>query len=266
MTAVTRNQRIYFAAVGALALWVAFWGLLIPDRVDKAIPWLGPPLHARFIGAIYLSAVLIMGSAMLAKKFDEVRVVTIMVSIWTGALFIISLFYLSEFDFSRGPVLFWFAAYIAYPIIGFWIAWNQRGTPVETTSSPLPNWIRTYLLVQGVLLTALSLALFFAPDLMLAVWPWNITRMLAQIYSGPFLSFGVGSLLLSRRQSWPEVRIGVAGIFLLAIGVLIASTMHRSLFTISNPSTLIWFGCFALVAITLGMAILRGRNETGGSA
>lgn len=264
MTAVTRNQRIYFAAVGALALWVAFWGLLIPDRVDKAIPWLVPPFHARFIGAIYLSAVLIMGSAMLARKFDEVRVVTVMVSIWTGALFIISLFYLPEFDFSRGPVLFWFGAYIAYPIIGFWIAWSERATPTEATSTSLPNWIRTYLLVQGVILTTLALALFFAPDLMLSVWPWNITRMLAQIYSGPFLSFGVGSLLLSRRQTWPEVRIGVTGIFLLAIGVIIASMMHRSLFTASNPSTLLWFGGFSLVAIVLGMAILRGRNQAGG--
>jgi hypothetical protein len=260
MTTVTPIQRIYFFAVGALALWVAFWGLLIPERVDKAIPWLVPPLHARFIGAIYLSAVLIMGSAMLAKKFDDVRVVTIMVSIWTGALFIISLFYLPEFDFSRGPVLFWFGAYIAYPIIGFWIAWTQRDTPVDTTDSPLPNWIRTYLLIQGLLLTALSLALFFVPDFMLSVWPWNVTRMLVQIYSGPFLSFGVGSLLLSRRQSWPEVRIAVAGIFLLAVGVLAVSTMHRSLFNASNPATLIWFGGFALVAIILGTAILRGRK------
>lgn len=260
MTTVTRNQRIYFFAVGALALWVAFWGLLIPERVDKAIPWLVPPLHARFIGAIYLSAVLIMGWAMLAQKFDDVRVVTIVVSIWTGALFIISLFYLNTFDFSRGPTLFWFGAYIAYPIIGFWIAWTQRAARDESNEPALPAWIRTYLLVQGILLTILSLALFFAPNLMLTVWPWEVTRMLVQIYSGPFLSFGIGSLLLSRQRTWSEVRIGVAGIFLLAVGVLVASFMHRSLFTASSPSTLIWFGGFTLVAIVLGAAILRGRK------
>lgn len=264
MTTVTRNQRLYFAAVGALALWVAFWGLLIPEHVDKAIPWLVPPLHARFIGAIYLSAVLIMGSAMLARKFDEVRVVTIMVSIWTGALFIISLFYLSEFDFSRGPVLFWFGAYIAYPIIGFWISWTQRASHDETTVPALPGWIRTYFLAQGVLLTALSLALFFAPDLMLSIWPWKVTRMLIQIYSGPFLSFGIGSLLLSRQQTWPQVCIGAAGILLLALGVLVVSAMHFSLFTASNPSTWVWFGGFSLVAIILGVVIFRGRSQAGG--
>lgn len=264
MTTVTRNQRIYFAAVGALALWVSFWGLLIPEKMDKAIPWLVPPLHARFIGAIYLSAVLIMGSAMLAKKFDEVRVVTIMVSIWTGALFIISLFYLDTFDFRRGPTLFWFAAYIAYPIIGFWIAWTQRAAYNESTNISLPNWIRTYLLAQGVLLTLLALALFLTPDFMLSVWPWKVDRMLVQIYSGPFLSFGIGSLLLSRQQTWSQVRIGVTGILLLAVGVLVASTMHLALFTVNNPSTFVWFGGFALVAIILGAIILRGRNQVGG--
>lgn len=31
MTVVTRGQRIYFAAVGLLALWMGIWGYFIPD-------------------------------------------------------------------------------------------------------------------------------------------------------------------------------------------------------------------------------------------
>src|SRR6185295_14265066 len=123
MTPVTWHQKIYFCAVGALALWVGLWGFFVPEHVDKAIPWLVPPLHTRFIGAIYFAGFGIMGGSMLARHYEEVRVSTIIVSIWTGALFVISLFYLDEFDFSRGPVWFWFVAYIAYPLIGFWYAW-----------------------------------------------------------------------------------------------------------------------------------------------
>ena len=84
MTTVTRNQKIYFAAVGLLALWVGVWGYFIPDHVDKAIPWLVPPLHARFIGAIYLSGVIIMGSSMMARYYAEVRVAVFMIGLWTG--------------------------------------------------------------------------------------------------------------------------------------------------------------------------------------
>src|SRR5687767_6939157 len=60
MTVVTRGQRIYFGAVGLLALWVGIWGYFIPGQVDKAIPWLVPPLHARFLGAMYLSGTAFM--------------------------------------------------------------------------------------------------------------------------------------------------------------------------------------------------------------
>ncbi|MEO7840673.1 MAG: hypothetical protein ABIU06_15115 [Anaerolineales bacterium] len=263
MTPVTRNQKIFFAAVGALALWVGAWGFFIPEHVDKAIPWLVPPLHARFIGAIYLAGFVIMGSSMLAHRYEEVRVSTIIVAIWTGALFVISLFYLSEFDFSRGQVWFWFGAYIAYPLIGFWYAWTHRNRRDQATSPSLPAWIRTTLLIQGVILTLLALALLLAPDFMLTVWPWKVTRMLIQIYSGPFLAFGIGSLLLSRQRTWSALRIVVSGFFVLALGVLIASTIHRSLFSSANPATWIWFGGFTLLLVLHASMILLNRTNPG---
>ena len=222
MMTVTRNQKIYFAAVGLLALWVGIWGYFIPERVDKAIPWLVPPFHARFIGAIYISAVVLMGMSMLAKQYVEARVPVFICAVWTGMLFIISLFYLSEFDFSRGPVWFWFGAYILYPIIGFWLTWNYRDTQNDSTGSRLPNWIQTYFLIQGIVITLLALALLLLPNIMLTVWPWNITRMLAQIYAGPFLAYGLGSLMISRQQTWGEVRIVAVAFFVLSIGVILA--------------------------------------------
>ena len=81
MTAVTRGQRIYFAAVGLLALWVGIWGYFIPGRVDQAIPWLVPPLHARFLGAMYLSGTAFMVGSILARYYAEVRVVVRVIAI-----------------------------------------------------------------------------------------------------------------------------------------------------------------------------------------
>ena len=263
MTPVTRNQKIYFAAVAALALWVGVWGFFMPEHVDKAIPWLVPPLHARFIGAIYLAGVLLMGGSMLTRHYEEVRATTIIVAVWTGALFVISLFYLSEFDFSRGPVWFWFGAYIAYPLIGFWYAWIYRNTPDESMNAALPAWIRTTLLIQGVILIGLALALLCAPEFMLGVWPWKVTRMLIQIYSGPFLAFGIGSYLISRQHTWSAIRIVVSGFFVLALGVLIASMLHRSLFSPANPSTWIWFTGFTLLLILHVSILFLNRTQPG---
>jgi hypothetical protein len=261
MSTVTRGQKIYFAAVGLLALWVGIWGYFIPSQVDKAIPWLVPPLHARFLGAIYLSATAFTIGGMLSQHYSEVRVMIRVILIWTGMLLIVSLFYLDEFDYRRGPVWFWFGAYILYPLIALWLMWKDRHVPEETSSAGLPAWVRRYLAIQGVVVTILGLILLLFPEFMVTVWPWNITRLLAQIYSAPFLAYGLSSLMLSRQQSWAEIRIIVVATFVFAAGVLLASFIHRQLFTLTSLSTLLWFGGFLLATLILGLLTMRSLQE-----
>ena len=93
MVLVTRNLKIYFEAVALLALWVGAWGYFIPTQVDEAIPWLVPPLHARFLGSMYLSGAAFMVAGMFSKRYDEVKTMVPMIAIWTGMLFIVSFFY-----------------------------------------------------------------------------------------------------------------------------------------------------------------------------
>jgi hypothetical protein len=148
-------------------------------------------------------------------------------------------------------------------LIGFWYAWTNRNMSEKSTSPGLPAWIRTALLIQGVILTALALALLLTPEFMLTVWPWKVTRMLIQIYSGPFLAYGICSLLLSRQRTWSAVRIVVSGFFVLTIGVLIASTIHRSLFSFTNPATWIWFGGFTLMLVLHALIMFLNRTNPG---
>lgn len=259
MTTITRNQKIYFAAVGLLALWVGAWGYFIPQQVDKAIPWLVPPLHARFLGAMYLSGTAFMVAGIRSRYYAEVRVMVPMIVVWTGMLFIVSLFYLGEFDYSRPQVWIWFAAYIVYPLIGLRYAWSDRIQAERVEGSALPSWARVYFLIQGAAVTALALALLLAPDFMVGAWPWKITRLLAQIYSAPFLSYGLGSLMLIRTQTWSEVRVAVIGIFTFTLGVLLASLIHRELFSFSTFPAWLWFGGFLASTVFLGVMILRNR-------
>jgi hypothetical protein len=264
MTPITRNLKIYYAAVGLLALWVGAWGYFNPTQVDEAIPWLVPPLHARFLGAMYLSGTTFMIAGILSKRYYEVRIMTPMIAIWTGMLFVVSLFYLGEFDYSRPQVWIWFGAYIVYPLIALWVAWRNRNLPEPSAGTKMPAWMKTYLFVQGLIVTLLSLALLFAPALMVSLWPWKITRLLAQIYSAPFLSYGFGSLMLSRRETWNEGRVVLAGTVVFALGVLIASIIHRDLFSFVSISSLVWFCGFGIASAALGYFFaqsIRAQNE-----
>ena len=262
MSTVTRGQKIYFAAVGLLALWVGIWGYFIPSQVDQAIPWLVPPLHARFLGSMYLSGTAFMIGGILSHHYGEVRVMVRVIPIWTGMLFIVSLFYLHEFDYGRAQVWIWFGAYLIYPLIALGLMWKDRHRRETIPGATLPDWVRSYLAIQGVIVTILALSLLLFPDLMVVIWPWKITRLLAQIYSAPFLAYGLSSLMLSRQQTWAEIRVVVSATFVFAFGVLLASFIHRQLFSPSNLSTLLWFGGFLLATIMLGSLIMRTMRES----
>jgi len=253
MNRVNGRHRLYFAAVALLALWVGVFGYFIPSHVDVALPWLVPPLHARFLGAMYLSGTTFMLGCLLARQWAEVRVVLPMITIWTGMLFVVSLLHLGEFNPAVPPTYVWFAAYFFYPLIALWLAWRHRqaAPPAPTSAGRLPGLVRLYLSLQGGLVTLLALALLLAPGLMTNLWPWKITPLLAQLYSAPFLSYGVGSLLLAGRQTWLETRIALAAMWVFAVGVLLASLIHSALFTFSAPAAWLWFGAFVIATFAL---------------
>jgi len=188
----------------------------------------------------------------------------LIIAMWTGMLFIVSLFYLGEFDYSRIQVWIWFGAYIIYPAIAIWVAWANRNENEYSGGKSLPAWARNYLLVQGIIVTLLSLSLLLVPEIMISLWPWKITRLLAQLYSAPFLAYGISSLLLSRQKTWNEVWVVLVGTTVFAIGVLIASLIHHSVFSASNPSTWVWFGGFIIASIVLAVMAVESIRVTRG--
>lgn len=254
-SSLTRLHRVYFGAVGLLALYVGIWGYFIPLGVDEAIPWLVPPLHARFLGAMYFSGTAFMVGCLLARHWSNIRIVVPMIAIWTGMLFVVSLFYLPDFDFRREQVWIWFAAYTIYPAIAAWLTWKKRAAPDAEGDTPLPSAARVFLAGQGIILTLLALALLFLPNVMTAQWPWPITPLLAQIYAAPFLSlsYGVGSLLHARRRTWSQIQIAVIAFALFALLILIASLIHRQLFSSADLSDWLWFAGFIIMLLGNGL-------------
>ncbi len=257
----SRWERFYFALVGLSALWIGFWGYFFPS-IQKSIPFSLPPLHSRFLGAMYLSAFVLLLGGYLLRSGTEVTVVPVMSAVWTGGIFLVSVLHTDLFDFSTVQAWIWFIAYGAYPPAALWITWRHRGQIFAGPSGdPLPAAVRLYLVVQGILLTVLAAALFVAPSTMVDVWPWEITRELAQLYSAPFLAFGLGSLQLSRVNGWRSLRTGALTLAVFAVGVLSASVIHRDLFTAAELPDRLWFGFFAVFSLALlGMFVRSARN------
>ena len=260
MTPITQGQRIFFAVICAAALLVAVLGLFNPAYLASIFTWLVlPPLHARFVGAIYLFGAVFMAGCLFAKQQAEVRWAVQMIGIWTGMLFIISLLNLSAFGLNLLPVQIWFASYIIYPIIAIWMTFRDRASmDTAPLSGPaLDSWAKNFLLAQGIVLSALALALFFAPSFMTTLWPWKVTQTLAQMYAGPLLSIGIGSYIYSQQGQWLGVRSIVPGLLSFTAVTVIVSFMHISLFSFTEVVDLLWFAWFIVSTLILGAMTLR---------
>jgi hypothetical protein len=265
MALITTGQRIFFAVICAAALLVAALGLFNPSYLASIFNWLElPPLHARFVGAIYAFGAVFMVGCLAARYQAEVRWAVQLIGIWTGMLFVISLLNLSAFDFNLLPVQVWFASYIIYPIISFWMTLQQ---PHLMRAGDLPGrrlsaWAKGFLLVQGILFSLLAGLLFFAPAFMTTLWPWKVTPLLAQMYAGPLLAYGLGSLLYSRQEKWLSVRSILPGMLVLSVITVIISLIHIGLFSFNEIPDLLWFGWFILASLLLTVLTFRALQAS----
>lgn len=268
-------ERRYVMVVAAFTSYVVFWGIIFPQGLGRQIPGFAkdfshalpfdltiPPLHARFIGALYLAATVLLLSALRrGRTWAEQRVCAWMILTWTASLELISLLEPDLFAWDRRPVrplVAWWLAYTWFPLHVAWILWRRRDRPwrADAASPDEAPALRSVLYVMGGACLAVAALLFIAPGAGAAAWPWKLPPVLARLYSGPFLALGVGALVAARRGRWAERSAFVVSTAVFAAVTLAASAWHRQLFDISRPATWIWFGglglCLAAL-LTLGV-------------
>jgi hypothetical protein len=265
MSLITRGQRIFFAVICAAALLVAILGLFNPAYLASIFTWLElPPLHARFVGTIYAFGAVFMAGCLAARYQAEVRWAVQLIGIWTGMLFVISLLNVSAFDFNLLPVQIWFASYIIYPIISLWMTVQQPDLMKagDLPGLPLAGWAKGFLLIQGILFSLLAILLFFAPAFMTTLWPWKVTTVLAQMYAGPLLSYGLGSLWFSRQEKWLGVRAILPGMLVFTATTAVISFIHIGLFSFNELPDLLWFGWFILASLFLAIFTFRALQAS----
>lgn len=264
MTTIPRSYKIFYGVICAAALLIGVLGYFAPPRLAEITSWLTlPPLHARFVGALYFYGAVLMIGSMLARTHAEVHYVMPMIAIWTGLLFIVSILSLGAFDLTLLPPRIWFASYTIYPLVALWFTWKQRGVDNNSSGEPLAHWAKNFLLIQGAIVGLISLALIVTPNLMVALWPWKITPLLAQTYGGPLLAYGIGSWMFAQRGTWNAVRAVAPAMFVFASLVLVASFLHRDLFSMNEVNDLLWFIAFGVGTVFLGLITIRALQEGG---
>jgi hypothetical protein len=247
--------RAYFALVGLFALWVGAWGYFVPSEVVRALPWSVPALHARFIAAIYLAGLLAMLLALTARTLAEVRIPIALAAIWTGMLLLVSMLHLDKFDFAKPQVWFWMGAYAVFPLWGAWLYVGRGAGATATRRTGDPA-----LVAIGVICLVLAAGLLAAPEQVIALWPWKLPPLLASIYAGPFLAYGVSAVMLAREGRPEARRIVLASMLAFTVLVAVASLQHLALFSFASPSAWVWFGLLAATGVVLALRLQQAKR------
>ena len=260
MNEISAPRRVFFGVIALAALVVAYGGLFSPAKLDRSFTWVElPPLHARFVGVLYLFGFVFMVGCIVARRWSQVSPALPAIGIFTSLLLLVTLLNLDAFDFGLTPVWVWTLSYIVYPAIAFTLAWTARAREPSVVGGPaLPSWAVVFLRVQAAVFAILGLLLLFARDVMVDVWPWNVSPGLAQFYSGPFLAYAFCSWQYSRRRAWAEVAAIVPAMRAFTAVTIIVSLVHRELFAASDVATWVWFGGFGAAAAVLLAMTARG--------
>lgn len=252
---VTRAQKTFYGLIVFFPAWVALGGFFLAGRIEDFLPFQVPPLHARFIASMYLAGVILTVLSARAAIWRDVRVSTAMIGLWTGMLQVVSVLYVPAFDWTATPTWFWWIAYFWFPLGALFISLNQRDVQDPPATQPLHPALPPVLTAIGATAVVLSLLLLILPTVMMAAWPWKIPVMLAQIYGGPFMAYGLGALYAGRQSDWTAVRVPVFAILGFSTAAVIVSLLHAGLFSAAHIATWVWFLGLSGTAVTLALFV-----------
>ena len=258
--------RLVFGFIALNAGFGAVVALSNPRAFDKAFTWaVLPPLDARFVGALYLWGTVLLVGALRSHDPKMWWPATIAVATFTTSLGVLTALNSNAFDVRLTGVKVWILCYSAFPVSTLAVAWRYRRSRNATALGADGRWPASERsrALQGLagLFLAVGLGLLFGRDVMVGVWPWDVSKGVAQFYGGPFVTLAWCSWAYSR--SAPSDRRPFAlSMTMFGLVILAVSLRHRDQFDFSRPSTTVWFGGFAAVTMFF-MDRLKNRDSSG---
>lgn len=247
-----------FTLVETLVLVGAGFGLfLFPEITRPQWPWPIAPFNTRFLGAVYLGAMVPIGLMYLSGRWSPTRPVLRAIFTFTFVVLVVSLFTSSRFDFTSWAVWAWFALYIALPASAGYHLWLYRSMPT-THLNPVPrNW-RYILRLTSLMLTVYGLGLLILPDTFSSLFPWKLDVFHSQLYSATFITGGV--MLISVATLATPAEFIAAGLteatfsIFSILGLIIVDVGLKKI-DWSAANTLAWLALLAILAL-LGIAMV----------
>jgi hypothetical protein len=241
---------------------------LLPDRTQEFFAWtIQPPLTALVMGAGYLSGAYFFLRAVFKKDWESVRLGFLPIAAFAWLSAATTLIHWDRFNQSHITFYAWVALYAITPLLVPAIWWMNHTDPSLRVSAKadISQPVAYFLGAAGLLALLTGLVLFSAPQLLIPVWPWDLTPLTARVIGSWFVMPGLVDIAIAVNRRWRSVRLvmesQLLGLALLLVGFLRGfGNLH-----LDNPLSWSLVGGLCLLALGLLLLYLLGwRNGKAG--
>jgi hypothetical protein len=263
-TPVSPLLRWVTAFESSVVLGVGFGLLFLVTLIGPMWPWALTPFNAAFLGAVYLGSFVTAVTLAAMPRWSPARVIVPMIFVFTAIVLLVSLLNLDRLNLSSPSTWFWFVLYVGIPLNSAYHLWLYRRLP-PADSQVMPVWYRNLVLVEVMIFTLYGIALFIAPVIFSAFWPWKLDDFHGRMYCVAFLTPAVGAYLVSRNASKVElITMGltqIAGGMLTIIGFMMVDAVQKRV-DWSAAGTWLWLAFFPILVVVGSAMIWQGRRRS----
>jgi len=222
-SAYRTRVRVPFAPLAPLAaqgVVIALAGIVLfftPTLGHDLWGWELTPFNTRFLGAIYLAALVPFAALLVVRRWAIAQLVVPMDFVFMSIVLGVSLAYGHRFMSDRPVTWAWFTIFVSIPLYtGYFLGrYRERLRPVAHRPS---RRVRTALLAAAVPFGGYGLAMLAAPEAVTGFWPWPIDGFHGRVYSAIFVSLALGAVIAALGGGPIEIR--TLGLTCVALGAL----------------------------------------------
>ena len=209
-----------FLVIGFILLYV------LPDHSGELFAWpIQPRMTAMLLGGAYLVGAYFFVRAATSTRWHTVAIGFLPVTVFALLMAIATILHWDRFNHAHPAFFAWVFIYFTtfFLVPTAWLL-NRRtdpGTP-DAIDLLVPAGVRWVLGILGAGTLLISLLFFLQPQLMITVWPWQLSPLTARVMAALFALTGAGEMAIALDARWSAVRIALQGQMIALVVVAIA--------------------------------------------
>lgn len=260
-TPIALPLRLWFVVEVLFGIGAVLAVGLSPANTETNFAWhIQSVVMAAVLGGFYITSAPLFLLPLFAKRWEMIRVVILPAALFSTLQLVATFLHWDKFSVGSLPFYVWFASYLLPPpiFVGVYV-WHQRKSAGHSSDSndSLPVWLHRLLRVCGGGLAVGAVLVFLFPNLLIPIFPWQLTPLTARSLSAWLVAVGTLMLSISREDSRARSRLAAPMLILILPAILMQLSRFASEVNWSSP--VLWLGLifFAIIGLC-GLVLARG--------